>query len=186
MNCHSIISQKMDFMSKSMKFIYIYAGIFFLSIGISFSQNSSDSTALIKEINKSTDKRTHNLYAGAKVGAIFVVGLELNYILNSKNRQIMYLASSAQSTFVINTVNVGGGIFLGKTNLGVGCRYNRTFRIESEKHSKTGEGWAPEVVWYKAVGPNNKFLVNLHAGTIFTNDGIYPDITFGVFLPLTR
>lgn len=124
----------------------------------------------------------HQFYLGAKVGLVFILGVETNYILQTKNVNRLYLGAAIQSSFIINSVNAGGGIFLGRTGIGLGCRYHHLLWFESEKESKIQPGYGPEIVYNKTIG--TKYIINLHAGGIITEGSFFPDISFGVFLPL--
>ena len=124
----------------------------------------------------------NNFYAGAKVGLVFLLGLEMNYIMQTHGTNRFYLAVAAQSSIVINSANAGGGIFLAKTGIGIGCRYHHLLWFESEKESKIQPGYGPEIIYNKTIG--TKYIVNLHAGGIVTKGSFFPDISFGIFLPL--
>lgn len=132
--------------------------------------------------DKESKKANHNFYLGAKVGLVYVFGIELEYIIQTNEINRIYLATSVQSSFIINSFNAGGGFFLGKTGVGLGCRYHHLLWFESEKESKIQPGYGPEVIWNKTIG--TKYIVNLHAGGIITEGSFFPDISFGVFLPL--
>ncbi len=131
---------------------------------------------------KDSKKTNHNFYLGAKVGLVYVFGIELEYIIQTNEISRIYLATSVQSSLIINSFNAGGGFFLGKTGVGLGCRYHHLLWFESEKESKIQPGYGPEVIWNKTIG--TKYIVNLHAGGIITEGSFFPDISFGVFLPL--
>ncbi len=124
----------------------------------------------------------HNFYLGAKVGLVYIFGIETNYILQTREINRIYLAAAIQSSFIVNSINAGGGIFLGRTGVGLGCRYHHLLWFESEKDSKIQPGYGPELVYNKTIG--TKYIINLHAGGIITKGSFFPDISFGVFLPL--
>lgn len=94
------------------------------------------------------------------------------------------MAAAIQTSLVVNSANVGGGVFLGKTGIGIGCRYHHLLWFESESDSKIQPGYGPEVVWNRTIG--TKYIINLHAGGIITEGSFFPDISFGVFLPLNK
>ena len=73
-------------------------------------------------------------------------------------------------------------MFLGKTGIGLGCRYHHLLWFESEKESKIQPGYGPEIVYNKTIG--TKYIINLHAGGIVTKGSVFPDVTFGIFIPL--
>ena len=56
--------------------------------------------------------------------------------------------------------------------------------LVSEAESKIQPGYGPEVVYNKTIG--TKYIINLHAGGIITEGSFFPDVSFGVFLPLNR
>ena len=148
--------------------------------GISFGQSTGDQHpeySSIKRVN-------HNFYLGGKLGLIYVFGIEAQYILQTKDINRIYLASAIQTSFVVNSINAGGGIFIGKSGIGVGCRYHHLLWFESEKDSKIQPGYGPELVWNRTIG--TKYIINLHAGGIITEGSFFPDISFGVFLPLNK
>ncbi len=126
----------------------------------------------------------HNFYLGGKLGLAFIFGIELNYIIQSREVNRTYFAAAIQSSLIVSSANVGGGVFLGKTGIGIGCRYHHLLWFESEKDSKIQPGYGPEVVWNGRIG--SKYLINLHAGGIITKGSFFPDISFGVFLPLNK
>ena len=132
----------------------------------------------------SEQKVNHNFYLGGKLGLIYIFGIEMNYIIQSRDINRMYLAAAVQTSLVVNSVNAGGGVFLGKKGIGIGCRYHHLLWFESEKDSKIQPGYGPEVVWNKTIG--TKYIINLHAGAIVTKGTVFPDISFGVFLPLNK
>lgn len=140
----------------------------------------------IGETNSETSKQEktvrNNFYVGAKVGLVYVLGIEMNYILQTHEVNRLYLAAAIQSSFIVNSANAGGGFFLGKSGLGVGCRYHHLLWFESEKDSKIQPGYGPELVYNKTIG--TKYIINLHAGGIITEGSFFPDISFGVFIPL--
>ena len=136
------------------------------------------------ESELSAKKVNHNFYLGGKLGLIYVFGIEMNYILQSRDINRFYFAAAAQTSFVVNSINAGGGIFVGKKGIGIGCRYHHLLWFESEKDSKVQPGVGPEVVWNKTIG--TKYIINLHAGGIITKGTFFPDISFGVFLPLNK
>jgi len=121
-------------------------------------------------------------FAGAKVGLIYLFGLELQYNLATKGVNRMYLAAAVQSSVVVNSANIGGGIFLGKTSLGLGCRYHQLLWFKGEAESQIQPGYGPEIIWNKKIGEKN--LINLHAGGIITEGAFFPDISFGLMIPL--
>jgi hypothetical protein len=135
-----------------------------------------------KEIVNQNSNTKHNFYLGAKVGLVYILGIETNYILQTREINRLYLAAAVQSSFIVNSINAGGGIFLGKTGVGLGCRYHHLLWFESEKDSKIQPGYGPELVYNKTIG--TKYIINLHAGGIITKGSFFPDISFGVFLPL--
>lgn len=126
----------------------------------------------------------NNFYLGAKVGLVYLFGVELEYIYKTNDINRFYLAAAIQSSVIINSANAGGGFFLGKTGLGLGCRYHHLLWFESEKDSKIQPGYGPEVVYNKTIG--TKYIVNLHAGCVISEGYLFPDISFGVFLPLNK
>jgi hypothetical protein len=132
-----------------------------------------------------SDKQvSHNFYLGGKLGLVYVFGIEANYIIQSQNVNRVYFAAAVQTSFVVNSINAGGGFFVGKKGLGIGCRYHHLLWFESERDSKIQPGYGPEVVYSKTIG--TKYIINLHAGGIITKGTIFPDISFGVFLPLNK
>ena len=154
--------------------------VLFVSFGNSVAQEATETTSekqAVKKVN-------HNLFLGAKVGVVYVFGIELDYIIQTKGINRVYLATSVQSSVIINSLNIGGGFFLGKTGVGLGCRYHHLLWFESEKDSRVQPGYGPEVIWNKTIG--TKYIINLHAGGIITEGSFFPDISFGVFLPLNR
>ncbi len=163
----------------------IFALLFILSFQVTAAFNSSKKLSSDKQqeepVTKSID---HNFYLGAKVGLVFLIGLELEYILQTKEVNRFYLAASVQTSVIVNSANVGGGIFLGKTGLAVGCRYHHLLWLESEKDSNVEPGYGPEVIWTKTVG--TKYVINLHAGGIIAKNTFFPDISFGLFIPLNK
>ena len=157
--------------------------IFCIAIGSINVLSAQENENLEKRISdpKNID---HNLYLGAKLGLIYIFGIETNYILQSNEINRIYMAAAIQTSLVVNSVNVGGGFFLGKTGIGLGCRYHHLLWFESEKDSKIQPGYGPEIVWNRTVG--TKYIINLHAGGIITKGSFFPDISFGVFLPLNK
>ena len=127
---------------------------------------------------------SHNFYLGGKLGFVYLFGIETNYIMQSKGVNRIYLAAAIQTSLIVNSVNGGGGFFLGKTGIGLGCRYHHLLWFEGEPESKIQPGYGPEVVWNRTIG--TKYIVNLHAGCIVTEGSFFPDISFGVFLPLNK
>ena len=136
----------------------------------------------LNETAFSTSKSQHNFYLGAKVGLVYILGIETSYIYQTQNVSRIYFAAAIQSSFIVNSANIGGGVFLGRTGVGLGCRYHHLLWFESEKDSKIQPGYGPEVVYNKTIG--TKYIINLHAGGIITEGSFFPDISFGVFLPL--
>jgi hypothetical protein len=127
----------------------------------------------------------HRFLAGARIGAVFAFGLEFNYIYKPHNTEIFYLAAAAETSIVLNSVNAGGGIFLGNSGIGLGCRYNYMLWFELEDSERNSPGVAPEIVYYRRLGFRSNIYLNLHAGAVFTRDErVFPDISFGLFLPL--
>ncbi len=160
---------------------------FFALITVPFfhchAQGANASSQDIEE--KAMDSHGNNrYYLGAKLGVIYVFGIEFQYIYQTKDVKRFYLASSVQTSLIVNSFNAGGGVFIGKSNVGIGCRYHHLLWFESEKDSKIQPGYGPEMVWSKTIG--TKYIVNLHAGGIITKGSFFPDISFGVFLPLNR
>jgi len=153
--------------------------LMFISIKSSFAQNPKS-----VESELSANKVNHNFYLGGKLGLIYVFGVEMNYIIQSQDINRVYFAAAVQTSFVVNSINAGGGFFLGKKGIGIGCRYHHLLWFESEKDSKIQPGYGPEVVWNKTIG--TKYIINLHAGAIISKGTIFPDISFGVFLPLNK
>lgn len=146
-----------------------------------FSDNEDIQSPNIHQ-DKDSKITNHNFYLGAKLGLVYVFGIEMEYIIQTNEINRMYLATSVQSSLIVNSFNAGGGFFLGKTGIGLGCRYHHLLWFESEKESKIQPGYGPEVIWNKTIG--TKYIVNLHAGGIITEGSFFPDISFGVFLPL--
>lgn len=151
-------------------------------------------TLYSQEIGKDTiqnaspkSQKTHpgsgsHWFAGAKVGIVYLFGLELQYNLTTKGVSRMYLAAAVQSSVVVNSANAGGGVFMGKTGLGLGCRYHHLLWFESEADSHIQPGYGPEIIWNKKIGAKN--LINLHAGGVVTDGAFFPDISFGLMIPL--
>ena len=161
-----------------------YAIILFLLVPLchGFAQTSiNENVPLNEEKIHNTNNR---FYLGAKVGLVFVLGIELEYIFQTQEISRIYLAAAFQSSLIISSANAGGGFFLGKTGIGLGCRYHHMLWFESEKESKIQPGYGPEVVYNKTIG--TKYIVNLHAGCIITEGSYFPDISFGLFLPLNK
>ena len=146
------------------------------------SPKSSQLTTI--ESQEEIKKTNHNFYLGAKVGLVYVFGLEMEYILQTKEINRFYLATAVQTSLIVNSFNAGGGFFLGKTGIGLGCRYHHLLWFENEKESKIQPGYGPEVIWNKTIG--TKYIINLHAGGIITEGSFFPDISFGIFLPLNK
>ena len=137
------------------------------------------------EPEQETIKKTeHNLYLGGKLGLIYIFGVEMNYIIRTREINRIYLAAAIQTSLVVNSANAGGGVFLGRTGIGIGCRYHHLLWFESESESKIQPGYGPELVWNRTIG--TKYIINLHAGGIITKGSFFPDISFGVFLPLNK
>ena len=151
-----------------------------MSFGSGIAQDDSSSN----NEKQSIKKVNHNFFLGGKLGVVFIFGIELDYIIQTKGINRVYLATSVQSSLIINSANIGGGFFLGKTGVGLGCRYHHLLWFESEKDSRIQPGYGPEVIWNKTIG--TKYIINLHAGGIITEGSFFPDISFGVFLPLNR
>lgn len=155
-----------------------------LAIFLAYSKTVAQNEPPPVKVENSIKKVNHNFYLGGKLGLIFVFGIELNYIIQTHEINRVYFAAAIQSSLIINSANVGGGFFLGKTGVGLGCRYHHLLWFESEKDSKIQPGYGPEVVWNKTIG--TKYIINLHAGGIITKGSFFPDISFGVFLPLNK
>ena len=153
--------------------------IFLLSTAIYGQNDASDSLTTKIKAKKHTQ---HKLYAGAKLGLVYILGLEMNYILETKEINRLYLAVAIQSSVVVNSANAGGGVFLGRTGIGVGCRYHHLLWFEDEGQSKIRPGYGPELVYNKTIG--TKYIINLHAGCVISKGSYFPDVSFGVFLPL--
>jgi len=164
-------------------FTFLFIGTFNIAFA-SISIEDSDINSSISQENAELKRTNHNFYLGAKVGLVYIFGIELNYIIQSREINRIYLATAIQSSVVVNSFNAGGGFFLGKTRIGLGCRYHHLLWFESEKESKIQPGYGPEVIWNKTIG--TKYIVNLHAGGIITKGSFFPDISFGVFLPLNK
>ena len=161
----------------------ICAILIFTALGFSNLAIGQDST--IQELKKKkSDHIKHNFYLGGKLGLIYIFGIETNYILQTHDVNRIYLAAAIQTSLVVNSLNAGGGFYLGKTGIGLGCRYHHLLWFESEKDSKIQPGYGPEVVWNRTIG--TKYIINLHAGGIITKGSFFPDISFGVFLPLNK
>ena len=142
-----------------------------------------EETAPAEEITNDQEVH-HNFYLGAKLGLVYIFGIELDYIIQSKDINRFYMAAAVQSSLIVNSINAGGGFFLGRTGVGLGCRYHHLLWFESEKDSKIQPGYGPEIVWNGRIG--TKYIINLHAGGIITKGSFFPDVSFGVFLPLNR
>ena len=158
----------------------MFSVTFLFCCGSALAQDQRATIADI-ETSKSVD---HNFYLGGKLGLIYLFGIETNYILQKKDINRIYLAAAIQTSLVVNSINGGGGFFLGKTGVGVGCRYHHLLWFESERDSKIQPGYGPELVWNRTIG--TKYIINLHAGGIITEGSFFPDISFGVFLPLNK
>ncbi len=146
------------------------------------SAHTPDEIGSKKASDKEAKTVSHDFYFGAKVGVIYLVGLELNYILETHEVNRFYLALAVQTSLVVNSANAGGGIFLGKTGLGLGCRYHHLLWFDAEPEHKIQPGYGPEIIYNKTIG--TRYIINLHAGGIITKGSFFPDISFGVFLPL--
>jgi len=155
-----------------------------LVIGLSYSELIAQADQLSINEENSISSVKHNFYLGGKLGLIYVFGIEMNYIIQTHKINRVYFAAAIQSSIVINSANVGGGVFLGKSGIGLGCRYHHLLWFESEKESKIQPGYGPEIVWNRTIG--TKYIINLHAGGIITEGSFFPDISFGVFLPLNK
>lgn len=156
-----------------------------LLISVSHATNAQEMQTPKQEIEIEIEKPVnHNFFLGGKLGLIYLFGIETNYILQTKGINRIYLAAAIQTSLVVNSANAGGGFFLGKTGIGLGCRYHHLLWFESEKDSKIQPGYGPEVVWNRTIG--TKYIINLHAGGIITEGSFFPDISFGVFLPLNK
>ena len=167
-------------------FFSILIVIFMFGSIVAFAQNQELPSTKTSEQDEGAQEKSknanHQFYLGAKVGIAYILGIETNYILQTKYVNRLYLAAAVQSSFIINSVNAGGGIFLGRSGIGIGCRYHHLLWFESEKDSKIQPGYGPELVYNKTIG--TKYIINLHAGGIITEGSFFPDISFGVFLPL--
>jgi len=155
-----------------------------LALLISYSNGKAQESHESDIENEAIKKLDHNFYLGGKLGLIYLFGIEMNYILQSHEINRVYVAAAIQTSLVVNSINAGGGLFLGKTGIGVGCRYHHLLWFESEKDSKIQPGYGPEVVWNRTIG--TKYIINLHAGGIITKGSFFPDISFGIFLPLNK
>ena len=138
----------------------------------------------IPQNEENSQSRSNNFYLGAKVGVIFLLGVELDYVFKTKDISRFYMAVAVQSSVIINSANAGGGVFLGNSGLGLGCRYHHLLWFESEKESTIQPGVGPEVIYNKSIG--TKYILNLHAGAIITEGYVFPEISFGVFMPLNK
>lgn len=173
-----------SYSSRIYKYV-IFALLIFYSFHVSAAINSLNNSGVNTNEEKPIAKKIeHNFYLGAKVGLVFLIGLELEYILQTKNVNRFYLAASVQTSVIFNSANAGGGIFLGKTGLALGVRYHHLLWLESEKDSNVEPGYGPEVIWTKTVG--TKYIINLHAGGIIAKNTFFPDISFGLFIPLNK
>lgn len=160
------------------------ATIVTLVIVLSYSNTIAQDDPTSVTIEQSNKKVNHNFFLGGKLGLIFVFGIEMDYIIQTHEINRVYFAAAIQSSLIINSANIGGGFFLGKTGVGLGCRYHHLLWFDIEKDSKIQPGYGPEVVWNKTIG--TKYIINLHAGGIITEGSFFPDISFGVFLPLNK
>jgi hypothetical protein len=145
--------------------------------------DKDNESSISQQVDDSKNTK-HNFYLGAKVGLVYIFGIELDYIIQTNDINRIYLATAVQSSLIVNSFNAGGGFFLGKSGVGLGCRYHHLLWFENEKESKIQPGYGPEVIWNKTIG--TKYIINLHAGGIITEGSFFPDISFGVFLPLNR
>ena len=123
-------------------------------------------------------------YAGAKVGALFLFGVEINCIIRNKDHKIGYLAAAAQTSLLLSSLNAGGGIIFGKTGIGIGCRYHHLLWFEKEGNEQIQPAVGPEIVWKNAMGSSQRIMVNLQAGMAISKTSLFPDISIGLFLPL--
>jgi hypothetical protein len=150
------------------------------------SENSYYIEAFDEPSAQTPKKNRHHLLAGAKLGVVYVFGVELNYIWRHKERKITYLAASGQTSIVLNSINGGGGFFITGWGLGAGFRYHHLIRLYEEGDKVFLPGYAPEIVWYKEMGPQKNWYINMKAGIILNRDQKWPDISFGMFLPLSK
>ena len=167
--------------------IIFFTFLFICSFSIAFASISledSDINSSKSQEDAEIKRTNHNFYLGAKVGLVYVIGIELEYIIQSNEINRIYLATSVQTSLIVNSINAGGGFFLGKTGVGLGCRYHHLLWFESENDSKIQPGYGPEVIWNKTIG--TQYVINLHAGGIITKGSFFPDLSFGVFLPLNK
>lgn len=157
--------------------------LFCLILILLASEKSISQTSELKNSSEEKKKNIdHDFYAGAKVGVVYLLGVELNYIMETHEVSRFYLALAVQTSLVVNSANAGGGIFLGKTGLGLGCRYHHLLWFDAEPESKIQPGYGPEIIYNKTIG--TRYIINLHAGGIITKGSFFPDISFGIFLPL--
>jgi len=169
---------------KLLQITFIFCLVFFSNRTL-YSQHIARDSTQIQKAEKQDEAHPgsgSHWFAGAKVGLIYLFGLELQYNLTTKGVSRMYLAAAVQSSVVVNSANIGGGVFLGNTGLGIGCRFHQLLWFESEKESNIQPGYGPEIIWNKKIGAKN--LVNLHAGGIITEGAFFPDISFGVLIPI--
>lgn len=167
--------------------LVLYTFLFICSFNVAFASTSLEDYGINFSNSQEPDelkKTNHNFYLGAKVGLVYVFGIEFQYIIQTNEINRIYLATSVQSSIIVNSINAGGGFFLGKTGIGLGCRYHHLLWFEGENVSKIQPGYGPEVIWNKTIG--TKYIINLHAGGIITEGSFFPDISFGVFLPLNK
>jgi hypothetical protein len=158
----------------------LYIFLMFLPINGECSSITSDPPD--ESMEGAGGQTRHNIYVGAKVGLVYLLGIEMDYILQTRGVNRLYAAAALQSSFIVNSANIGGGVFLGKTGIGIGCRYHHLLWFESEKDSKIQPGYGPEVIYNKTIG--TKYIINLHVGSIITEGSFFPDVTFGIFIPL--
>ena len=93
--------------------------LIFISNSFIYGQNTD-----VEDESQPTAKNVdHNFYLGGKLGLIYVFGIETNYILQSQGVNRLYLAGAVQTSFVVNSINAGGGFFLGKTKSPAGHRF---------------------------------------------------------------
>ena len=167
--------------------LVIFTFVLINSFHVGYSSTCSDDYGIQSSNPQQVDeskKMNHNFYLGAKVGLIYLIGIELDYIIQTNEINRIYFATSIQTSLIVNSFNAGGGFFLGKSGVGLGCRYHHLLWFESEAESKIQPGYGPEVVYNKTIG--TKYIINLHAGGIITEGSFFPDVSFGVFLPLNR
>jgi len=135
---------------------------------------------------KNLKKNHHHLLAGVKLGVVYAFGVEIDYIWRHMDRKMTYLSASGQTSIVLNSINGGGGIFLTRWGLGAGFRYHHLIRIYEEGDNVFLPGYSPEIVWYKEMGPQKNLYIHMKAGVILNRDQKWPDISFGIFLPLSK